>query len=118
MIGTTGITELRVHCIVGIYPHERAKPQTVVIDIELDYEFEPAANTDSLSDAIDYDRVISHVTELFQTQRFKLLETMAERTTRMLFDRLPAIRTVRLLIRKPAAVPNAAASFVRIERNR
>lgn len=30
MIGTTGIHNLRVDAIVGIYPHERDKAQTLV----------------------------------------------------------------------------------------
>ena len=37
MIGTTGLKNLQIGCIVGVYEQERAQPQPVVIDIELDY---------------------------------------------------------------------------------
>ena len=118
MIGTIGITALQVECIVGIYPHERANVQTVILDIELDSDFEPAATSDTIGDAVDYDQVTARTTELIQTGKFQLIETMAERVAAMLLDRLPAVSNVRLSIRKPAAVPAAAASFVRVERRR
>jgi len=67
---------------------------------------------------VDYDRVASSVTELVQRRAFQLIETMAEETAAMLLERLAQVRTVRLEIRKPAAVPAAACSFVRVERTR
>lgn len=118
MTGTTGLKQLRVDCIVGIHPHERTHPQTVILDIELDYDFTPAASSDAIPDAVDYDLVAASVTELIQERRFRLIETMAEQAAAMLLDRVPAVRTVRLEIRKPAAVPAAACSFVRVERAR
>ncbi len=118
MIGTTGLKDLRVDCIVGIYPHERAEVQTVRLDIELDYDFGPPAASDAIADAVDYDRIAAWVTELLQVERFQLIETMAERAAALLLDRIPPARAVRVEVRKPAAVPAAACSFVRVERAR
>ncbi len=118
MTGTTGLKQLHVDCIVGIYPHERGHTQAVLLDIELDYDFGPAAASDAIGDAVDYDGVASSVTELLQTRAFQLIETMAEETASMIFARVPVVRAVRLEIRKPAAVPAAECSFVRIARVR
>lgn len=118
MIGTTGLHNLRIDCIVGAYPHEREQTQPVFVDLELDYDFEPAAASDAIPDAVDYDRVVSMVTELIQTRRFQLIEAMAEAAAAMLLERLTVIEVVRLEIRKPDAVPAAANSFVRVERRR
>lgn len=118
MIGTTGLKSFQVHCIVGIYEHERQTPQTVIMDIDLDYDLTAAAGSDAIGDAVDYDRVASSVTELVQRGAFQLIETMAEETAAMLLERLAQVRTVRLEIRKPGAVPAAACSFVRVERTR
>lgn len=118
MIGTTGLQGLRVDCIVGIYEHERQARQAVIVDIALDYDFAAAAASDAIGGAVDYDGVASGVTELAQRRAFQLIETMAEETAAMLLARLPQVRTVRLEIRKPAAVPAAACSFVRVERTR
>jgi dihydroneopterin aldolase len=118
MIGITGLHNLRIDCIVGVHPHEREHTQAVFLDIELSYDFAAAAESDAIKDAVDYDRVVSMATELIQTKRFQLIEAMAEATAAMLLDQVPAVRAVRLEIRKPEAVPAAANSFVRVERQR
>lgn len=118
MIGTTGLHNLRIDCIVGIYPHEREKAQSVFLDLEIDYDFAAAALSDAIPDAVDYDLVVRMVTDLLQSRRFQLLEAMAEAVTAMLLEAVPAIDCVRLEIRKPAAVPAAADSFVFVERER
>jgi dihydroneopterin aldolase len=118
MIGTAGLKGLQVECVVGIYEHERRTAQTVIMDVELDYDFAAAAGSDAIGDAVDYDGVARSVTEFVQRRAFQLIETMAEATAAMLFAQLAHVRTIRLEIRKPAAVPAAACSFVRVERTR
>jgi dihydroneopterin aldolase len=118
MIGTTGLRDLRIDCIVGIYPHERAAEQPVVLDIDMDYDFAPAASSEAIEDAVDYDHVVASVTCLIQSRKFHLIETMAEETAAMLLSAVPRLQAVRLEIRKPAAVPAAAHSYVRVERVR
>lgn len=118
MTGTTGLKNLRVDCIVGIHPHERAATQTVRLDVELDYDFAAAAASDAIGDAVDYTAVAAAVTELLQSSRFQLIETLAERTAALLLAQLPGVSVVRLEVRKPAAVPAADCSFVRLERRR
>ena len=116
--GTTGVRDLRVDCIVGIYPHERVQTQPILLDIEIDYDFEPASRSDAIDDVVDYDMVVSSLTELIQARKFQLIEAMAEAAAALLLARVPAASRVRLEIRKPAAVPRAQHSFVRVERTR
>ena len=118
MIGTAGVKGLRVDCVVGVYPHERAAAQTVLLDVDVDYDFARAAASDALADAVDYDRIVSGVTDLLRERRFQLLETMAEDVAAWLFAQVAAATAVRLEIRKPAAVPAAECSFVRVTRVR
>jgi dihydroneopterin aldolase len=118
MIGTTGLQGLQVECIVGIHPHERESPQTVIVDVDLDYDFAAAAASDAVGDAVDYDGVAREITELAQHGKFHLIETMAEEAAAMLLARSALVRRVRLEVRKPAAVPAASCSFVRVERTR
>ncbi|MEQ1898410.1 MAG: dihydroneopterin aldolase [Vicinamibacterales bacterium] len=118
MTGTTGIRQLQVDCIVGIYPHEREHEQAVLLDIEIDYDFASAAASDAIGDVVDYDAVVSGVTGLIRAGRFQLIETMAERAAELLLEQVPQATAVRIEIRKPAAVPRAQHSFVRVERIR
>lgn len=118
MIGTTGLQGLRVECIVGIHPHERETPQSVIFDIDLDYDFAAAATTDAIDGAVDYTAVASQITALAVRRQFQLIETMAEESAAMLLARFAQVSRVRIEIRKPAAVPAATCSFVRVERGR
>ena len=118
MTGTTGLHNLRIDCIVGIHPHERENPQPVFLDLEVDYDFAPAAESDAIPDAVDYDQMARMATELIQSRRFHLLEAMAEAVAAMLLEKVPVIDCVRLEIRKPLAVPAADNSFVFVERER
>lgn len=117
-IGTTGLKNLRVDCVVGVYDYERAAAQPLLFDIELDYDFAAAAGSDAIGDAIDYDRAATAVTTLVQERQFALLESMAEAVAARLLDEMPPVQIVRLEIRKPQAVPAAAGAFVRVERTR
>ena len=118
MIGTTGLKELEVSCIVGVYEQERNQPQPVIFNIEIDYDFVRPTRSDNIGDAIDYDQVAAVVTDLVRHRSFVLLETMAEEIAAVLFGRIEHIRTIRIEIRKPEAIPDAAYSFVRVERSR
>ncbi len=118
MIGTAGLQGLRVECIVGIHPHERERPQSVLFDIDLDYDFAAAATADAIDGAVDYSAVASQVAELAKRRQFQLIETMAEESAAMLLAQFPQVGAVRIEVRKPAAVPAAACSFVRVERVR
>jgi dihydroneopterin aldolase len=118
MVGTAGLKGLRVECILGVFEHERQKKQTVIVDVEFDYDFAPAAASDAIGDAVDYNHVAAAVSELAERREFQLIETMAEATAGMLLESLTMVQAVRLEVRKPEAVPAAACSFVRLERRR
>lgn len=117
-IGTTGLKDLRIDCVIGVYPHERTDPQPLFLDVEVDYDFAPAAATDELDGALDYDRLASGLTAVAQEGRFALLETFAEASATFCLQTFPEVTAVRLEIRKPRAVEAADASFVRLARNR
>lgn len=118
MIGTTGLHDLEVECIIGIHPHEREETQYVFMDIELDSDFSQAAVSDAIHDAIDYTAVATKVTALLQERKFHLLEAMVEAVASMLLAFDSRITAVRVEIRKPAAVQEASDSFVRVARAR
>jgi dihydroneopterin aldolase len=110
------LKDLQVDCIIGIYPHSAAT-QTVYLDIN-STTTSPRATSDAIADAVDYDGIAAGVTRLMQESRVQLFETMAERAAAQLLADVPAATAVRIEVRKPAAVPAAACSFVRVERRR
>ncbi len=117
-IGTTGLKNLRIDSVIGVYSHERTDPQPLFVDVEVDYDFGPAAASDALADALDYDQIAAGLAQVAQEGRFELLEALAEASASFCLESFPPVTAVRLEIRKPRAVGAADASFVRIERRR
>ncbi len=117
-IGTTGLKNLRIDSIVGVYAHERTDAQPLFVDVEVDYDFTAAAASDAIADALDYDQIAAGLTRIAQEGRFELLEALAEASASFCLESFPQVTAVRLEIRKPRAVEAADASFVRIERGR
>ncbi len=118
MNGTVGLKNLRIDCIVGIYPHEREAAQPLFLDVELVHDFAPAAATDHIDGAIDYDGVARTLTGLATDRKYQLIETFAEEGAAALLAEFGQVERVRVEIRKPNAVPAAAAAFVAVDRSR
>lgn len=74
MKGKLTICALEVPCRLGIEEHERAEPQTVRINMELEFEF---PSKDELDATVDYAVLASQVKKFCAERTWKLIETMA-----------------------------------------
>jgi 7,8-dihydroneopterin aldolase/epimerase/oxygenase len=117
LIDTIFITQLQIDTIIGIHAWEQQAPRPLLLDLELGADIRPAAASDHIRDAVDYKAVADAIIALSQKRQFKLLETLAEATAQLLFERFQ-IQTLRLTIGKPGAVSEAKTVGVRIERRR
>src|SRR3990167_2860859 len=109
--------EFRGRC--GVTAEERAKPQTLAVDLELDAQLDPAGHSDNLADTIDYAKIAQRLVEIGTTQEACLLETMAERFLAMVFAEFP-IKKANLWLRKlHAPISQVTRSVgIRIDRTR
>ena len=109
--------EFRGRC--GVTPEERARPQPLALDLELDYRLEAAGLSDDLVHTIDYAKVAERVVDIGTVQESQLLETLAERLMAALFDEFP-INRIKLWLRKlHPPISNVTRSVgIRIERTR
>jgi dihydroneopterin aldolase len=89
--------EFRGRC--GVTPEERARPQALAVDLELDCRLEAAGLSDDLVHTIDYAKVAQLVVDIGAVQESQLLETLAERLLADLFDEFPISR-IKLWLRK------------------
>lgn len=110
------IKGLKVETIIGVYGWERTLPRPLIFDLELGGDFSAAASSDQVRDAIDYGAVLEAVKMIATREQPALLETLAERLARELFQRF-ALLSLRLSIHKPGAIPVDDVG-VEIERRR
>jgi len=89
--------EFQGYC--GVTEAEREAPQPMAVDLELSLDMAPAAATDDLVRTVDYLRVTERVLAIAQTQRFHLLETVAERMAQAILSEF-AVTEVALWVRK------------------
>ena len=54
MIGTIGIEELRISCIIGIFPQERVQEQELILDLEFELDFSKMVQEQNIDDTVDY----------------------------------------------------------------
>lgn len=71
-----GIRELGVH---GALPEEQTRPQPFEVDVELLVDLSVAARSDALDDTVDYGTVCEAVGRVISSERYRLLERLAER---------------------------------------
>lgn len=111
------IRGLKVETIIGIYDWERTLVRPLIFDLELGFDSREAAASDRMRDSIDYAAVGQTVRDIALNLKPQLLETLAEKIARALFDHFP-ILSLRLLIDKPGAIPDVKGVGVEIDRRR
>lgn len=71
------IVDLEVFCRVGVPDAERARPQRLLLTIEMESDFSAAARTDALGDTIDYFAVTQRLLKFGEGREWKLIEKLA-----------------------------------------
>ncbi|MFA5939992.1 MAG: dihydroneopterin aldolase [Sinimarinibacterium sp.] len=111
------IRGLEVETIVGIHAWERQLKRPLLFDLEMAVDTREAASSDRVRDAVDYAAVSEAVVKLAEAEQPALLETLAERVARRLFEEFP-IQALRLALTKPGAVAGVKSVGIEIDRRR
>jgi dihydroneopterin aldolase len=103
----------------GALPEEQQRPQPLEVDIDLHLDLDAATKSDALDDTVDYGALCAMVERVILTERFTLLERLAERVAEVSLadDRASAVSvTVRKL--RPPVSQQLATAGVHLERSR
>ena len=111
------IQALEVETIIGVHAWEKHAPRPLLLDLQLGVDARLAAASDCVRDALDYAAITDATRKFVETERVDLLETLAERLARHLFNEFP-LDSLHLRITKPGAVAGVKAVGVEIERQR
>ena len=71
------VVELEVFYHVGVPDVERAKPQRLLLTVEMEFDFSKAAKSDDIADTIDYFAVAERLLKFGDRREWKLIEKLA-----------------------------------------
>ncbi|NBX04170.1 MAG: dihydroneopterin aldolase [Alphaproteobacteria bacterium] len=101
------IKNLEAHIMLGVYPQELVAPRQVIMHISVDYDGTAAAKSDELADALDYGLIEQRIIHSLKTQKFALLEAMAEHVAQLVLD-FELAQSVTVEIDKPGALVHSS----------
>jgi 7,8-dihydroneopterin aldolase/epimerase/oxygenase len=111
------VRDLEVMARLGIYEHEKEKPQRVIINIDLSVFEGKGPEGDDISSVVSYEIVVKKVEAIIEAGHINLVETLAEQVAAScLKDH--RVLAARVRIEKPDIIPNARSVGVEIERTR
>ena len=109
------INNLRIETTIGVYAWEMQTKQMVSLDLQIGTNILQASAQDSIDDTIDYKLVIERLSTFIEASNFKLLETLAEETAKILLDEFN-VPWLKLHIKKPQVLKNVSDVGIIIER--
>ena len=111
------IKNLRLRTYIGFNPEELQKQQDVVINAEIHYPADVAAQTDNESDAVNYKVITKQMIQLVEDGQFKLLEKLVAELLDVAMAH-PAVRYGKISVDKPHALRFADSVSITMEQRR
>lgn len=96
------IENLTFTCIIGILDFERENGQEVIINAEIEYDFD--------DDFINYAEVADHIKTTMIQEKFQLIEDALKVLTLQLKNKFQKINALSLKITKPSILPDCTVS--------
>jgi FolB domain-containing protein len=111
------IKDLRITGIIGIYEHERSTPQEMVINAIMLTDIRKAAESDEITDCVDYEKVTNRLREHAETVRRMTVEALAEDLARLCLE-TPGVQGVTIRVEKTQAIRDTGSVGVEISREK
>ncbi len=87
----------------GVYEEEAQLGQRFYFDIDAYLDLRPAGKSDDEHDTVRYDHIAKRVETIVTTQRFQLIEALAEAVAKELLINMDKLEAVKIKVRKPEA---------------
>jgi 7,8-dihydroneopterin aldolase/epimerase/oxygenase len=94
------VTRLQFLAPHGVYEQERITGNRFEVDLELEYNSEAAASSDSVARSIDYGELAAIVASVMNGRPVNLIETLASRIGEKVLREFPAIDQLTVTVRK------------------
>ncbi|MFI3156882.1 MAG: dihydroneopterin aldolase [Methylococcaceae bacterium] len=106
---------LEIETIIGIYDWERVTKQTVILDIEMAFDIQKAAETDDIQYALDYKTVSHRIISFVEASQFFLVEKLISAIADIIRNEFN-VPWVKITLNKKGAIRAASDVGIVIER--
>ena len=106
---------LEIETIIGIYDWERETKQTVVLDIEIAFDIQKAAETDDIAYTLDYKTVSKRIISFVENSQFLLVEKLIAEIANIIRSEFN-VPWVKITLNKKGAIRGASDVGIIIER--
>ena len=111
------VRDLECLALIGIYDHEKLKPQRIIVNIDLSVKETEGKMADEISHVVSYEIIAQKVEGILAEGHINLVETLCEKIAQScLKDK--RVLAARVRVEKPDIIPNARSVGVEIERGR
>ena len=111
------VRDLDLMALIGIYDHEKVKPQRIVVNVDLSVQETEGPMSDEIDHVVSYEIVVKKIEAIVAAGHVNLVETLAEKFAEACL-RDKRVLAARVRIEKPDIIPNARSVGVEIERGR
>ncbi len=111
------IKELILNLRLGYYDFEKAKPQKVKFNLEVDYRDKKPTNDKDLKSIVNYDKLVKLIKKLVKNKHYNFLETLAEDIFDELFKDI-RIDKITLQIEKLEIMKDCSSVGIQISKKR
>lgn len=108
------IDNLQLFAIIGTQAHERLTPQPLLLNLAFNYDIQMAANSDQLTDTIDYAKLSERLIQFVANSEYFLIEALAAAIMHWLQQEY-ALERVKLTLKKPNAIASAEHVAITID---
>jgi 7,8-dihydroneopterin aldolase/epimerase/oxygenase len=106
---------LEIETIIGIYNWERETKQKVILDIEMAFDIQKAAETDDIQYTLDYKTVSKRLIYFVETSQFLLVEKLISEIANIIRNEFN-VPWVKITLNKKGAIRGARDVGIIIER--
>lgn len=97
------IKSLRLRTIIGTNDWERKVLQDVIIHVEMEFDGRKVAESDNISDTIDYKKVTKRLIKEVEQSRFYLLDRLASHVLQIVMEE-DKVQKATVEVEKPRAL--------------
>lgn len=115
---TIYLRDIELHATIGAYAWEQRIEQKLLLNLTLQVDTRPAAQSDQLADALDYGAVLARVTALAAGEPVQLLETLVARMADTILGEFARVDAVTVDLAKCYIFPNVPRVGISITRRR